>query len=72
MAEWIRGTDINTDQNLRLQYLAGMGVDSILKKQIRDDILQYCKFPSNLFEGSEARMAALRKTMEAPKRRSHP
>ena len=70
MAGWVRGAEVNTDRNLRLQYLAGMTLNRNLSRQIFSDILLHYRFPDNLFEGSETRMAALKKTMEASGRRA--
>jgi spermidine synthase len=65
IAEWTQGAPINTDRNLRLQYLAGMAVNKDLRAQIFRDILLYWQFPEDLFEGSEERLAALRQSMNA-------
>ena len=69
MADWVRGAEINTDRNLRLQYLAGMALNSRLSQQILKDILGYYKFPDNLLAGSPTRMEALKQAMEAAGRR---
>jgi spermidine synthase len=69
MAGWLRGAQINTDMNLRLQYLAGLALDHDQSKQLLQDILLYYRFPANLIEGSDARMAALRKTLAASGRK---
>jgi len=65
MAAWTRGAEINTDTNLRLQYLAGMALNSNLSSQIFKDMLLYYKFPDNLFEGSDERMEALQEALKA-------
>jgi len=70
MADWTRGAQINTDRNLRLQYLAGIALNSNLSSQIFKDMLLYYKFPDDLFEGSEDRMEALRAAIAAAGR--HP
>ena len=69
LGPWLRGAEINTDANLRLQYLAGLAVDLNLSDQLLDDILAYYTFPDDLFEGSAPRMAALKRTMEVWKPR---
>jgi spermidine synthase len=69
LAEWLRGAQINTDMNLRLQYLAGLSLNLNSSKELLDDILLYYKFPDNLFEGSEERIAALMKTLAASERK---
>jgi spermidine synthase len=52
MADWLKGSVITTDRNLKLQYLAGLGLnqydsDKIYKAMIRDT-----KYPEALFTGS--------------------
>ncbi len=69
LSKWLRGAQINTDMNLRLQYLAGLALNRNLSKDLLDDILLYYKFPDNLFEGSTARMAALKRTLAASERK---
>jgi spermidine synthase len=51
LGPWIAGATINTDKNLRLQYLAGVGLNNNLGTQIRDSILRYRQFPADLFKG---------------------
>jgi spermidine synthase len=51
---------INDDLNLRLQYLAGLGLNSMAYQKIYSDILAYRKFPEGLLVGTGARMDALR------------
>ncbi len=45
---------INEDLNLRLQYMAGLGLNARLSTQIYRDILMYRKFPDGLLTGSWA------------------
>ncbi len=56
----IAGARINEDLNLRLQYIAGMGVNTVASAQIYRDIMQYRKFPEDLLTGSGERMDQLR------------
>jgi spermidine synthase len=65
LAEWLRGAQINTDLNLRLQYLAGLTLNLNQSKALLDDILLYYRYPDNLFEGSEERTKALIKILAA-------
>jgi len=51
--EWLSGSEINRDKNLRLQYMAGMGIDSDEGGLIYEDLLAHGKFPEDLFVGSE-------------------
>jgi spermidine synthase len=56
---------INNDMNLRLQYLAGLGLNSMAAPRIYRDLLGYRKFPEGLLVGSGGRIDALR-TLLAP------
>ncbi|MEN6424305.1 MAG: fused MFS/spermidine synthase, partial [Phycisphaerales bacterium] len=49
LESWLADAQINTDRNLRLQYLAGMGLNALQGQQIYDDILAHRRFPENLF-----------------------
>ena len=59
LGEWLRGAVINRDRDLRLQYLAGMGMNLFQNDRIYADMLTYRRFPENLFFGSDTRMQAL-------------
>jgi spermidine synthase len=49
---WLRGAEINFDRNLRLQYLAGWGINSNLADYIYREIMRYRRPPGDLFVGS--------------------
>lgn len=57
---------INEDLNLRLQYMAGLGLNARLSTQIYRDILMYRKFPEGLMTGSSGRLEGLRETLGRP------
>lgn len=63
LCEWLRGAAINDDRDLRLQYLAGMGLNYQAAEYIHDEILERRRFPDHLFLGSEEQLRALRKTL---------
>ena len=56
----LAGAQINNDRNLRLQYLAGLGLNSMAYQKIYASVLAYRKFPDGLIAGTGARMDALR------------
>jgi spermidine synthase len=56
---WTAGAEINTDRDLRLQYLAGWGINSTLEDVIYRRMLSFRKRPQNLFKGSPERVEAL-------------
>jgi spermidine synthase len=60
LQSWVAGAEINTDRNLRLQYLAGFGFNNNTGTAIRDSILTYRQFPSDLFTGEPSTIEALR------------
>jgi spermidine synthase len=49
---WTRGALINTDQNLRLSYLAGWGINSDMADALYREMLKYRRPPSEIFSGS--------------------
>jgi spermidine synthase len=60
MANWLRDAQINTDANLKLQYLAGLGLnlyqsDAIYKAMSRD-----ARYPEELFAGKPETLDALK------------
>lgn len=59
---------INEDLNMRLQYIAGMGLNSVISAQIYRNILHYRRFPQGLLTGHGEPMNALRELIERPHR----
>lgn len=57
---WLRSAQINRDRNLRLQYLAGLGLNNYLAPEIYSEMLRRSRFPNEIFVGSAERVAALR------------
>ena len=68
MKEWMKGAQINEDRNLRLQYIAGMWYNSYVEKDILNDILQYYRFPDNIFKGSESSLLSLKHSLSSTSR----
>ena len=62
MRDFTKGAAINRDLNLRLQYLAGMGANNQAAPYIMQEILNYRRFPSDLFTGSVETLDQLRST----------
>jgi spermidine synthase len=60
LREWLKDAPINRDRNLRLQYLAGLGLNLYESGPIYSEILRYRKFPEGLFVGSPETIASLR------------
>ena len=53
---WMRTAQINHDRNLRLQYLAGLGLNQNLGPDIFQQIISGRKFPNDIFTGSPGAM----------------
>jgi len=60
LGEWLADAAINRDRNLRLQYLAGLGLNQYESAAIYADIVRYRRFPEDLFAGSEPLKQSLR------------
>ena len=57
---WMQDAQINRDNNLRLQFLAGFGMNRDQRVEIYRGILQYRRYPDDLFTGSPDHLATLR------------
>jgi spermidine synthase len=64
LAAWLKGAAINTDRDLRLQYLAGMGLNVAAAEEITLDLLEARRFPDDLFVASAETLAMLRDAIE--------
>jgi spermidine synthase len=64
MQGWLKDAIINTDRNLRLQYLAGMGLNLYQSAEIYRNMIVETQYPEHLFEGSPETLAALRAQIE--------
>ena len=68
LGPWLRDAEVNSDMNLRLQFLAGLTLNLQVGDQIYQDMIQYCVFPRSLFIGSEPNTEALRNYVELRRR----
>ncbi len=59
---WLADAQINLDKNLRLQYLAGFGLNLYEQATIYAGMIQQRHYPEGLFTGSPETIAALRGT----------
>jgi spermidine synthase len=66
---YLADAEINDDMNLRLQYLAGLGLNSMAFERVYLEMLTYRKVPEGLFTGSEGRMNALTALLRPVSRR---
>ena len=56
---WSAGAELNTDGDLRLQYLGGWGINSTMEDRLYREMLKYRQVPRGLFTGSPERVDAL-------------
>ncbi len=59
---------INRDLNMRLQYLAGLGLNAVLGPQLYRKILSHRQFPEGLLTGTSEQIATLREILDRPHR----
>jgi len=63
LAEWLRNVPLNRDRNLRMQYLAGLGLNLDDAAAIYAGLLAYRRFPEDLFLSAEGRVDSLREAI---------
>jgi spermidine synthase len=63
---WTRDALINRDRNLRLQYLAGMSLNTYKADPIYISMSSHAKYPEGLFKGSAETLEALRRAIRFP------
>jgi spermidine synthase len=68
LREWLQGAPINRDRNLRMSYLAGLGLNLDDAINIYADLLAYREFPEDIFTSSQGRVDSLRRALHLPAR----
>jgi len=63
LGPWLQDAQINRDRNLRLQYLAGMGLNLYQSESIYADMLSYSRYPDDMFTGSPETLQNLREAI---------
>jgi len=63
---WTKDAMINRDRNLRLQYLAGLSLNTYRADPIYVNMTKTARYPDNIFMGSEQTMDALRRAIKFP------
>ena len=66
LQRWLASAEINRDRNLRLQYLAGLHLDSNKGADAYAEMIEHRQFPLDLFRASPERLAELRQALNAP------
>ena len=60
LGEWLADAQINLDRNMRLQYLAGLGLNNYEADVIYTALLEYARYPDNFFIATKAMETALK------------
>ncbi len=63
LAPWVKGAQITRDRDLRLQYLAGWGINNRLEDSLYREIIRHRQRPQSLFAGSPERLQALEQAL---------
>ena len=63
---WLAGAEINRDRDLRLQYLAGLGLNLFKSGSIYLEMLNYRRFPEELFIAPDAWKESFRAKLAPP------
>ncbi len=64
--DWLSDAQLNLDKNLRLQYLAGLGLNKYEQAEIYAGMARHRAYPENLFTGSAQNLALLRAAIGRP------
>jgi spermidine synthase len=65
LGPWLHDAEINRDKNLRLQFLAGFGMNVDQRAEIYRGMLAFRRYPEDLFAGSPQKLAGLRSAILA-------
>jgi len=68
LAPLIGNAPINDDLNMRLQYMAGLGLNSVNAPQVYREVLSYRKFPEDLLVDGGAGVNTLHELIGRPHR----
>ncbi len=68
LAPMLVNAQINDDLNMRLQYMAGLGLNSVAAPQVYREVLSYRKFPDDLLVGTGNGVNALHELIGRPHR----
>ncbi|HWF09636.1 MAG TPA: hypothetical protein VG297_14300, partial [Bryobacteraceae bacterium] len=60
LAPMTAGVQINDDMNMRLQYLAGLGLNAVIAPRVYGEILSYRRFPDDFLTGRSENFDRLR------------
>lgn len=63
LQSWLQAAVLNQDRSLRLQYLAGLQLNSRAGADAYGEMLSYRRFPTDIFRGPEPSLRVLRQLM---------
>ena len=63
LSEWLSDAELNRDRSLRLMYLAGLGLNQYVARDIYAELLTERSFPEDLFVGTPGGVALMRDLM---------
>jgi spermidine synthase len=69
LAPWLKNAQINHDRDLRLQYLAGLGLNNNQADLIYNQLSDFRRFPDEIFVGNSTWNEGLRRALAQPKRK---
>lgn len=72
LVTWLDGAEINQDRSLRLQYLAGLSVNSRAGAAAYKEMLSYRHFPEGLFRANESDLKPLWEKLRIPRSATGP
>ena len=64
LRDWLKDAQVNHDRDLRLQYLAGLGLNSHIGGDIYAEMLSYRTYPDDLFVASDGTVDRLKAAMD--------
>ncbi len=59
LGPWVQDSDLNTDADLRLQYIGGWGINSQLENYLYEQIMYHREIPAGMFFGSSGTLQAM-------------
>ena len=66
LTDWLRDAEINHDHNLRLQFLAGLGLNRYESDRIYDSMVAQRSYPADLFPVRGTYGSALKEALQLP------
>ena len=63
MGPWVKDADLNTDADLRLQYIGGWGINSQMEDYLYLQMMHYRQIPQDLFSGSPQTLQAIEEAL---------